>query len=771
MKDTPNRELVPCTVIAHQPFGLLVELESGEKGIVRIRETSWDANQRAGWKRQFPVGVKCQAVIIKRPEDRFIELSLRLVEDDPWAHVREQFQEGQIVTGVVTGVKHYGVFIELRPGLTGLLHQTRLPSWARKNPLELFWPGDLVKVQIQQIDGKEQQIDLASAPVTFMDRAGGERSAGGGERSASDGRPAPRTSVETSGAGMVHRPYEMLQSLESRRYIVVVEDDLEQGKEIENWLENLGQRVRRALTAEEGLELLEKDPPDLLIADLDLPGMNGVALLRSVRERWPQIRCVLNTSWTRIERDPQEFDALQRSGVLILFKPLLPDDLLDLLLNTENDPLRGRAEAEPAPQRVELVEPPLPDIYRTSLQSGLRKLLVSCVEQTEFDMAVLFRLDPVHRKVDILYQYGEIPGVQPFLDDLIYSPVRDVAEDGDLVKIGDINAGSSDARFRYLLRAYPFNACIGVKIPNKLVQEYALFLFDTQTREIYDDEVAFTLATALAAGSLLERKLFTDQLRASQKMTMLGHLSSYLAHEMNHGLSPLNNSIRNLSVQLENLAAAHKQRPDQVERELNFAQDLLKDVRRSVLNLTSTVRAFRDLLSVGQKQIVNMDELVEETLSLLHQTSMVSKVALISQPGESLMAVRSQMPLLQHVLLNLVMNAIEQITEIRPAEGGQVRIRVSRAVTGKGEGGRSSGEGGRASQEVIRIQVEDNGPGIHWRLWEKIFDAGFTTRKDGSGLGLFISRNIVESLGGRIYVAESYINFGTVFSVDLPYQI
>jgi signal transduction histidine kinase/DNA-binding response OmpR family regulator/predicted RNA-binding protein with RPS1 domain len=747
MRDNPNRELVSCSVIAHQPFGLLVELESGEKGMVRIRETSWDANHRAGWKRQFPVGTKCQAVILKRPEDRFIELSLRLAEDDPWAHVREQFQEGQIVTGVVTGVKHYGVFIEIRPGLTGLLHQTRLPSWARKNPLELFWPGDLVKVQIQQIDVKEQQINLASAPVTFMDRAGVEA------------HQAPRSGGEISGAGPVHRPYEMLQRLESRRYIVVVEDDPEQGKEIENWLENLGQRVRRVLTAEDGLELLDKEPPDLLIADLDLPGMNGVALLRTVRERWPQIRCVLNTSWTRIERDPQEFDALQRSGVLILFKPLLPDDLLDLLLNTDN-----RVEIEPAPQRVELSEPPLPDIYRTSLQSGLRKLLVSCVEQTEFDMAVLFCLDPVHRKVDILYQYGEITGVQPFLDDLIYSPVRDVAEDGDLVKVSDINAGGSDARFRYLLRAYPFTACIGVKIPNKLVQEYALFLFDMQTREIYDDEVAFTQATALAAGSLLERKLFTDQLRASQKMTMLGHLSSYLAHEMNHGLSPLNNSIRNLSVQLENLAAAHKQRPDQMERELNFAQDLLKDVRRSVMNLTSTVRAFRDLLSVGQKQIVNMDELVEETLSLLHQTSMVSKVALIFQPGESLMAVRSQMPLLQHVLLNLLMNAIEQITEIRPAEGGQVRIRVSRAVSGKGEGS-------RASQEVIRIQVEDNGPGIHWRLWEKIFDAGFTTRKDGSGLGLFISRNIVESLGGHIYVAESYINFGTVFSVDLPYQI
>jgi signal transduction histidine kinase len=298
---------------------------------------------------------------------------------------------------------------------------------------------------------------------------------------------------------------------------------------------------------------------------------------------------------------------------------------------------------------------------------------------------------------------------------------------------------------------------MGVRVPAKVVREYALFFFDQQAREIYDDETGFIEATALAIGSLLERKLLTDQLRASQKMTMLGHLSSYLSHELNHGLSPLNYSIQNLNIDLDRLSAAAGH-PDRLEQELAFTQDHLRDLGKSVVDMTETIRAFRDLLSVGKKQIFNLDELVQETLTLLRQTSMVSRVALVFQAGESLMAIRSQMPLLQHVLLNLVMNAIEQIQEARGQQGGQVRIRVEQVDRAEG-------------RPVVRVLVEDSGPGVHWRLWEKIFEAGFTTRPDGSGLGLYISRNIVESLGGRLYVAESYINSGTVFAVDLPDQI
>lgn len=737
--DSATREIVACTVIRHLPFGLLVDLTGDQKGIIRVRETSWDAAQRASWKRQFPVGAKLKACVLNRPEGKYVELSLRLVEEDPWDHVLERFSEGQMVDGVVTGVKHYGAFIEIEPGLTGLLHQSRLPAWCKKDVLNLFWPGDRVKVQILKIDCTGKQLTLGSVRTNFADPDNAARL-------------APRLDQ-----GL---PFEQLLQRENRRFILLVEDDTEQGKEIENWMNNLGQRVRWVVSAEEGLAQMEKEPPDLLIADTGLPGMSGVDFIRVVRERWPQVRCTLTTSWTRVEGFFQAIDEMQRSGVMVLFKPLLPDDLLALLL--EEGDGEGSLQGDEG-SRLDLAEAPLPDLQRSTFQGGLRKLLHRCAQETEFEMVVLFRLDPVHRLVDIVQQYGDITVVQPFMDDLIYSPVRDVAEDSDMVRVENVDDGKQDARFRYLLQAYPFTACLGVKIPNKLVDEYALFLFHARAREIFDDEVAYAQATALAIGSLLERKTLTDQLRATQKMTMLGHLSSYLAHELNHGLSPLNTSIRNLSLELEHIAAASRQSPEKLEHELAFAQDMLKDVRRSVSGLTNTVRAFRDLLSVGKKQIVNMDELVMETLNMLQQTSTVSNVRLNFQPGESLTAIRSQMPLLQHVLLNLMMNAIEQISETRPAEGGQVRIRVEKIT--------KESDDGRSRSDLLRLLVEDDGPGIHWRLWEKIFEAGFTTREDGSGLGLFISRNIMESLGGRLYVLESWINNGTSFAIELPYQL
>lgn len=752
-----TRETVLCSVVAHLPFGLLVEIENNEKGVVRIRETSWDADERNQWKRRFPVGKRLTAAVLRRPEGRYIELSLRLAQEDPWDRVEQLFREGQTVTGVVTGVKHYGAFIEIHPGLTGLLHQSRLPPWCKKNTLDLFWPGDLVKVFIQKIDPREKQISLGAAPFSFAQEP---PPVGAGAAPAS---PAAQTTPPVGREQVaVHLPFEKLQEQNARRSILIVEDDVAQGKEIENWLYNLGQRVQRVTSAEEGLNLIEKDPPDLIIADLGLPGMNGVDLLRMVRAKWPAVQCVLNTSWLHLDQHTESVEALQRAGVTVLFKPLLPDDLLDLLIQqaaTDGPAPQDDAQSPDLSVSLDLKDAPLPDVQRASFQSALRKLLRTCLEETEFSLAMLFQLDPVHRKVDVLYQYGSLPGVQLFLDDLIYSPVRDVAEDGELVRVEDVNTSASrDTKFRYLLPVVPFTACVGVSIPNQLLQNYALFLFDTHARQIYDDEVAYAQATALAIGSLMERRMLTDQLRAGQKMTMLGHLSSYLAHELNHGLAPLNNSTDNLEIELNNLAETLKQDPAQAQRDLASALESLSDVRLSVSNLISTVRAFRDLLTTGKKQIVNMDELVRETLTLLQQTSQVNRVRLSFQPGESLTAIRSQMPLLQHVLLNLIMNAIEQITETRPGEGGQVRLRVETAnETGP--------------DAVIRLLVEDNGPGIHWRLWDKIFEAGFTSRKDGSGLGLYISRSIVDSLGGRLYVQESYINNGSTFVVELPYKI
>jgi two-component system, NtrC family, sensor kinase len=102
----------------------------------------------------------------------------------------------------------------------------------------------------------------------------------------------------------------------------------------------------------------------------------------------------------------------------------------------------------------------------------------------------------------------------------------------------------------------------------------------------------------------------------------------------------------------------------------------------------------------------------------------------------------------------VVINAIQQISLIK-GQGGHILI-CARPWQADGK-------------DLIRIEVEDDGPGLHRELWERVFELGFTTRrKEGSGLGLYITRSLAEALGARVLVSESFILWGTTFVIELP---
>ena len=92
-------------------------------------------------------------------------------------------------------------------------------------------------------------------------------------------------------------------------------------------------------------------------------------------------------------------------------------------------------------------------------------------------------------------------------------------------------------------------------------------------------------------------------------------------------------------------------------------------------------------------------------------------------------------------------------------------------VTGFGSVRSVSAGAGDNGRVVFQILFRDNGPGIHAGLWNRIFEAGYTTRADGSGIGLYISWNLMEEMGGRIYVKESHILSGTTFCLEIPYHL
>jgi signal transduction histidine kinase len=127
-------------------------------------------------------------------------------------------------------------------------------------------------------------------------------------------------------------------------------------------------------------------------------------------------------------------------------------------------------------------------------------------------------------------------------------------------------------------------------------------------------------------------------------------------------------------------------------------------------------------------------------------------------PPEKMVVVRNQAVMLGQILLNVCLNAIQQIVEQGTDHARAIRIDMDPI--------RETSNGA-----VCRILIRDTGPGIHASLWEKIFEMGFSTRKDGSGIGLFVSRNLMEEVEGRIYVLDSHILHGTVFALEFPVHV
>ncbi len=118
---------------------------------------------------------------------------------------------------------------------------------------------------------------------------------------------------------------------------------------------------------------------------------------------------------------------------------------------------------------------------------------------------------------------------------------------------------------------------------------------------------------------------------------------------------------------------------------------------------------------------------------------------------------RTQVTHLQQVLVNVVQNAIQQIHLLRPQTGGRVAISLAQTT--------------QNGKPMVQLRVEDDGPGIHYRLRERIFEMDYTTRPEGSGLGLYMSRSLIEAQGGRIFVERSHMLWGAAVVVELPYQM
>jgi len=310
-------------------------------------------------------------------------------------------------------------------------------------------------------------------------------------------------------------------------------------------------------------------------------------------------------------------------------------------------------------------------------------------------------------------------------------------------------------RFRYLLEFFPLQACCGVRVPASGARSYGLFLFHGEPKNIPQEALVYARGMARAIGAELDRQTFQEHAIQVQRTALLGHLTRGLVHEINHQIGPLGFAIDDLKALLVEMKTNGAALQD-VAAAIDTAIEQTTDMQRSVTTLMNTTRQFGRIITRPKEEFLRVDEPIENAIKLLREISDRMKVRVHFKPPAQLTLIRSQGAVVEQILINLLLNAIQQI-QPRPNEPGWVQVRVE---TRRAEDG-----------EKIQIRVEDNGPGIHLRQWEQIFEVGFTTREDGSGMGLYISRSLVEALGGRLVVEESYILGGSTFLLEIPANV
>ena len=725
-------------VTRHLPMGLGVETEDGQPGLIRLREIERESGTVSNWKQDYPVGWKGKAVPLAERKGQIREFSLRLVGRDPWEDLPGIVKRSSLFEGTVTGTVTYGAFVEIAPGITGLLHRTQLPAWAKSSPIDLFWPGDRVYVTVQEIKYRERKINLGFPESSRQIRE-------------------DETDIQhLSSRSDFNQDVDFILKQNTRKmHYVLVEDNLDQSMAVSSWLRHLGQLVDVFPNAEEALAFFEKTVPDIVLVDVGLPGMNGIELARLILEKWSGVRVIITTDWGTAEKAMRRLEDLQhRQSAELLIKPFLPEDLLGLIRRIENKKPGEQIEAPDASLAGLQLDPP--GTFRSNKAKA--NILERLRRHLGFDLAILFSINKPHRQVTLL----ECAGDEQLLNtaaipQLIYSPVRDVAEDQMTLAVNDIQPNNRD-RFRYLLELYAgLSSFIGVPVRSSLPADFALFTLARHPQLISSEQKTLVESAALALGTHLEHEAFHERSLLIQRSALIGHLTRGMVHEINNLVGPLHSRLENLQTKLKQAG----KKPGQVKPiELDNAAivEELIEIQNNVRKIINTTHMFGRIAAKGRNEVLRIDEIIHETIHFMRDISDQSRVRITFEPPEQLLIIRNQAAALEQVVLNVLLNAVQQIAELHADTGGRVHVWIEPPFE----------KGGRV---VFQILFRDNGPGIHVGLWNRIFEAGYTTRSDGSGIGLYISWNLMEEMGGRIYVKESHILSGTTFCLEIPYHL
>jgi C4-dicarboxylate-specific signal transduction histidine kinase len=250
-----------------------------------------------------------------------------------------------------------------------------------------------------------------------------------------------------------------------------------------------------------------------------------------------------------------------------------------------------------------------------------------------------------------------------------------------------------------------------------------------------------------ACRDITELRHAREELRAAQielahasRLALVGELGALIAHEINQ---PLTSILANAIAGQRMLSSVP--RPDEVPEVREIFKDI-GDQSRRARDVIARIRALTSKRPL-ERQAIDVNEIAADMVRLIGKEATRRGVTLRTELGHSLPAIVADRVSLQQVMLNLMINAMDAMEQLEKER--YVIVRTRRLDT------------------AVEIAVSDIGHGIPADRLKTLFDAFFTTKKEGLGLGLAIARWIVEAHNGQIW-AEDNGGRGATFRMTLP---
>jgi signal transduction histidine kinase len=230
------------------------------------------------------------------------------------------------------------------------------------------------------------------------------------------------------------------------------------------------------------------------------------------------------------------------------------------------------------------------------------------------------------------------------------------------------------------------------------------------------------------------------ELAHANRVATIGQLTASIAHEVKQPITAAvigaQAARRWLNMQPANLAEVG----DQLLR-------IAKEGKRA----GDIIDRIRDLIKKAQvrKELLNINEAIREVIELARGETKKNSISMQTDLDECIQLLEGDRVQLQQVILNLVMNAVEALNAT--SEGARELLISTR----------------KAQPDVVLVAVCDTGPGLAPATLDQLFDAFYTTKPGGLGLGLSICRSIIEAHGGRLS-AKANVPRGAIFEFSLP---